>query len=103
MRKSFRSFSAPASAATPPAHAGQITRGYLICLVGTVLWSSTAVFIRYLTENYQLPPFVLAFWRDLCLAVALLVVFSLFSRRRLAIPPGQVGFLAREKNLTYLL
>ena len=56
----------------------RLTKGYLITLVGTALWSTTAVFIRYLTETYRLPPLVLAFWRDafvsLALAAALAVV-----------------------------
>lgn len=41
------------------------SQGYIICLVGTLIWAFTAIFIRYLTENYQLPALVLAFWRDL--------------------------------------
>lgn len=70
-----------------------MTKGYGICLVGTILWSSTAVFIRYLTENYHLPALVLAFWRDLFLTLALATFFFLFSRRRLKVSRQQVGFL----------
>ena len=43
----------------------KLTKGYLIALVATTFWSTTGVFIRYLTETYHLPPLVLAFWRDL--------------------------------------
>jgi len=49
----------------------RLTRGYLIALVGTAIWSTTAIFIRYLTTNYALPPLVLAFWRDLFVAAGL--------------------------------
>lgn len=50
-------------------------RGYMICLVATVLWSFTAIFISYLYQRYQLPALVLAFWRDLLVAGALALVF----------------------------
>jgi len=54
------------------------TQGYAICLAGTVIWSTTGILIRYLTETYALPSLVLAFWRDLFvtlgLGTALLVI-----------------------------
>jgi drug/metabolite transporter (DMT)-like permease len=60
-----------------------LTRGYLICIVATVLWSSTAIFIRYLTVNYLIPPLVLAFWRDAFLTIVLSLVFAIFNPLRL--------------------
>jgi drug/metabolite transporter (DMT)-like permease len=39
-------------------------RGYGIALVSAAVFSTTAIFIRYLTQTYRLPPLVLAFWRD---------------------------------------
>lgn len=54
--------------------ASRLSRGYFICLTATALWSSTGIFIRYLTETYQMPPLLLAFWRDLILVVALILV-----------------------------
>jgi drug/metabolite transporter (DMT)-like permease len=64
------------------AHTG-LTRGYAVCLIGTILWSSTAIFIRYLTVNYQIPPLVLAFWRDFFLTVTLGSFFAIFIPSRL--------------------
>ena len=64
----------------------RLTRGYLICITGTVLWSSTAIFIRYLTETYAIPALVLAFWRDLTLALTLGLFFLIFRRVRLVLP-----------------
>jgi drug/metabolite transporter (DMT)-like permease len=61
----------------PPA-SSQLTRGYLICITGTVIWSTTAIFIGYLIQTYQIPPLVLAFWRDLGVALALGLVFLFF-------------------------
>jgi DME family drug/metabolite transporter len=73
--------------------AARLTRGYLICLTGTVLWSTTAIFIRYLTVTYDLPALVLAFWRDLTLALCLGLVFLLFRRSLLKLPSGQMRFM----------
>jgi drug/metabolite transporter (DMT)-like permease len=56
------------------------TRGYVIALVGTAIWSSTAVFIGYLTTRFHMPPLVLAFWRDLIVAGALLGTLALVAR-----------------------
>ena len=70
-----------------------MTKGYAICITGTVLWSSTAVFIRYLTENFHLPALVLAFWRDLFLAVALAAAFAVFKPARLRVERRNLVFL----------
>ncbi len=78
--------------ANPP-HTSRLTQGYLICLIGTVLWSSTAVFIRYLTETYGLPALVLAFWRDLFLTGALGLFFLFFSQRRFRVSRQHLPFL----------
>jgi len=63
---------------TGPSH---LTKGYIIALIGTAIWSTTAIFIRYLTTHYGLPPLVLAFWRDLFVAAGLAVGLALFSPR----------------------
>lgn len=75
-------------------NASRLTQGYLICLVGTLIWSFTAIFISFLTENYRLPPLVLAFWRDLFVCLALGGFFLLFARPRLHVDRRQIGFLA---------
>lgn len=54
-----------------------LSRGYLICLVGVTFWSTTGILIRYLTVNFQLPALVLAFWRDLFVACALLIALKI--------------------------
>jgi drug/metabolite transporter (DMT)-like permease len=71
----------------------RLTQGYLICLAATTLWSTTGVLIRYLTENYQLPALVLAFWRDLFVTLALLLVLGLFMPARLRIERQDIPFL----------
>ena len=56
------------------------TRGYLIAFVATALWSTTAIFIGYLTTRFHMPPLALAFWRDLIVAGALFAALALVAR-----------------------
>lgn len=63
------------------------TRGYPIALAGIAFWSTTAIFVAYLNRHYQLPPLVLAFWRDLFAALGM-TVGLLLVRRPLLLPPG---------------
>jgi drug/metabolite transporter (DMT)-like permease len=55
-----------------------LTRGYVIALICAVFLSTTAIFIRYLTVNYQIPAMVLALWRDVFVIVTLLPVMGIF-------------------------
>jgi len=82
------------TAIAKPVAASRLTRGYVICVTATVFWSTTAIFIRYLTVNYNLPPLVLAFWRDLSLTLALGLVFALFNPLRLRLERRHWGFMA---------
>lgn len=54
-----------------------LNRGYFIGIVGALIWSSTAVFIRYLTTTYAMPALVLAFWRDFIVGVVLFIVIKI--------------------------
>jgi drug/metabolite transporter (DMT)-like permease len=71
------------------------SQGYLICTLGTFIWAFTAIFIRYLTENYNLPPLVLAFWRDLFVCLTLGIVFLIKA-------PGRLR-LERRQRLFFIL
>jgi drug/metabolite transporter (DMT)-like permease len=55
-----------------------LTRGYLAALTSAAFLSTTAIFIRYLTQTYHLPALVLAFWRDIFVGLTLLPVLGLF-------------------------
>jgi len=55
-------------------------RGYVIAFVGTAIWSTTAIFIGYLTNRFHMPPLALAFWRDLFVSGALCGVLALAAR-----------------------
>ena len=58
------------------------SRGYLIALIATVLWSTTGILISYLSRTYALPSLVLAFWRDLFVSFGMVVGLWIFSRAR---------------------
>jgi len=69
------------------------SRGYMIALTATVLWSFTGILISYLSKTYALPSLVLAFWRDLFLSIGLALVFLLFSRARFHLDRPQWTFM----------
>ena len=60
----------------------RFSRGYIIALTATLLWSTTGPLISYLSKTYALPSLVLAFWRDLFVSLGMLVGLSVFSRTR---------------------
>jgi drug/metabolite transporter (DMT)-like permease len=59
----------------------KINRGYGFAVVSALFLSTTAIFIRHLTQTYEVPALVLAFWRD---GFVTLTLFPLF----LIIKPG---------------
>jgi drug/metabolite transporter (DMT)-like permease len=79
---------------TPTSNNSNLSRGYLIALVSAVILATTAIFIRYLTQTYQIPAMVLAFWRDLFVALTLLPVLALIRPDLLRI---------ERKDLRYLI
>lgn len=72
---------------------GHRSRGFIIALTATVIWSTTGPFISYLVKTYSLPSLVLAFWRDLFVAFGMLVGLALFSRARFSLARGRWGFM----------
>jgi DME family drug/metabolite transporter len=69
------------------------TKGVLIALAATTAWSTTGIFLRYLLTRYTLTPLTLAFWRDLILAAALWLGFSLWKPQALRISRRDLPFL----------
>ena len=70
------------------------SRGYIIALTATLLWSFTGIIISYLNRAYALPSFVLAFWRDLFVAFGVAVGRLVFNRPRLHLDRAHWGFMA---------
>lgn len=71
----------------------RLSRGYLICFCATVLWSFTGIFIRYLTQEYGIPPLVLAFWRDLVVSITLAGTLLFLAPRRLRLAREHLPFI----------
>ena len=74
-------------------HKTQLTRGYTVAFISAVILSTTAIFIRYLTQTYHLPALVLAFWREVIVALTMLVALSLFKPALLRVERRHLRFL----------
>lgn len=70
-----------------------LARGYLSALISSLFLSTTAIFIRYLTQEYQLPSLVLAFWRDLFVTLTLFIGLGIFQSKLLHIKRAHLVFL----------
>lgn len=70
-----------------------LSRGYTFAIISAFFLSTTAIFIRYLTETYQIPALVLAFWRDVFVTIALFPILFIFQRKLLRIKKIDVFFL----------
>ncbi len=68
-------------------------QAYFIALASAVFLSTTAIFIRYLTVNYNIPALVLAFWRDFFVVFTLLPILFFKDRKLLAIKEGKLLYL----------
>ncbi|MGE5248972.1 MAG: DMT family transporter [Bacteroidota bacterium] len=71
----------------------RFSRGYLIAVIATLIWSTTGILISYLSRSYGLPSLVLAFWRDLFVSLGMLVGLALLSRSRFRLPGPQWSFM----------
>lgn len=68
-------------------------RGFSLALLSAVILSTTAVFIRHLTEAYHMPALVLAFWRAGFAAVSLLAALACLKPSLLRVTWRDLGFL----------
>jgi drug/metabolite transporter (DMT)-like permease len=69
------------------------SRGYIIALAATILWSFTGLIISYLSRTYSLPSLVLAFWRDLFVSAGMVFGLLVFSRERFHLGRIHWGFM----------
>ena len=77
----------------PAIDKAQLTRGYTAAFFSAIVLSTTAIFIRYLTQTYHLPALVLAFWREVMVALSMLIVLGIFRPRLLRIERRVAWFL----------
>jgi drug/metabolite transporter (DMT)-like permease len=74
-------------------HEETTAQGYLVALASSAILSTTAVFIRYLTETYHIPPLLLAFWRSFFVVLTLLLVLRLRRASLLRLPRRHLPYL----------
>lgn len=77
-----------------PSNTTSITRGYLAALSAAAILSTTAILIRYLTQNYRMPALVLASWRDILVALTLVLGLGVLQPSLLQV---------QRSNLLYIL
>ena len=68
-------------------------RGYPIALTSALVLATTAIFIRYLTQTYQMPALVLALWRDGIVTLTLLLVLRLLRPHLLRVERRHLRYL----------
>lgn len=78
-------------------------RGYLLALASAALLSTTAIFIRYLTEEFRVPAMVLALWRDVLVVMTLLPLVLAISPRLMVVSQAQLGYLLGYGGLLAVL
>ena len=69
------------------------SRGFIIALTATILWSTTGPIISHLSKAYALPSLVLAFWRDFFVTVGMIAGLSIFSLARFYLGRPHWGFM----------
>jgi len=79
---------------TRPHRISRYARGYTTAFISAIVLSTTGILIRHLTQTYQLPSLILAFWRDGFVALTLLAVFGAFKPLLLRLDRHHWGYLA---------
>jgi drug/metabolite transporter (DMT)-like permease len=70
-----------------------LARGYSVAVVSAIILSTTAIFIRHLTQAYQLPALILAFWRELFVALTLFLALKLVRPNQIKIKKQDFPYL----------
>lgn len=76
-----------------PPNTSHLSRGYVIALLSAAILSTTAIFIRHLTQTYHIPALVLACWRDGFVVLTLLPALGLLRPALLRIDRQHLGYL----------
>jgi len=70
-----------------------LARGYGLALAAAAILSTTAIFIRHLTQTYHIPALVLAFWRDGFVCLTLVPVLALTRPHLLRVGRAHLSYL----------
>lgn len=68
-------------------------KGYATAFGSALILSLTAIFIRHLTQAYELPALVLAFWREVMVALGLAIILAVTKPALLRGVRKHMGFL----------
>jgi drug/metabolite transporter (DMT)-like permease len=68
-------------------------QGYTAALISAIFLSTTSIFIRYLVTNFDMPPLVLACWRNVFVVSTLVPVMLVASPRLLRVDRAHLPFL----------
>ncbi len=79
---------------TATSSSSNLTRGYTAAVASAAILATTAIFIRHLTQTYHILPLVLAFWREVFVALTLLPALGLLR-------PGLLR--VKRQHLPYLI
>jgi drug/metabolite transporter (DMT)-like permease len=66
-----------------PAQQSNLSCGYLFAFISSAFLSTTAIFIRHLSQTYHVPSLVVAFWRDAFAVLTLLTILGFVQPRLL--------------------
>jgi drug/metabolite transporter (DMT)-like permease len=77
----------------PASKKAPLTRGYTVALFSAVILSTTSIFIRHLTQTTHLPALVLAFWREVFVALSMLVILAAVRPALLKVNRRALGYL----------
>ena len=69
------------------------SQGYISAFSAVLLWSFSGILISYLSRDYNVPSFVIAFWSVLFVALGMFVGLSVFNRSLLRIDQSQLKFM----------
>lgn len=93
----------PNCGSEPMQRSFNVQRGYPIALGAAAVLSTTAIFIRHLTQTYGVPALVLALWRDAFVALNLLPVLWLLLPALLRVERRHWRYLALYGPLLSIL
>lgn len=71
----------------------KINQGFLIAFISAIVLSFTGILIRMISENYQLPALILAFWRDIFVVLCAFPFLIIFKPKLLQVRRENIPFL----------
>ena len=74
-------------------HKPASSQGYISAFSAVLFWSFSGILISYLSRDYAVPSFVIAFWSVLFVALGMFAGLSIFNRQLLQIDKSQLKFM----------